>query len=600
MLSDDPHVADAATSPSGATGLIHTAQATGLRPGTLGLALGLEYTSGQDVVRVGNDARRFLGHLALSYTPIEYFEAFATLSARAVTNSLGDPQLIQSVGDLSIGGKGVYPISDALAVGALLRVRFPAGANQVGLDLSSTSVDFLALTTADLRSVADVPLRFHLNFGVLIDNQANLFPFVLDRIERYGQGVYDYDRFDVGIAFDAPLEYVTPFLEWTTEYPLNHHCNGQIAQGCVVELGFPSYPSWLTIGARSQPVAGLSFNAAVDLGITTKESQGTPAVPGWNLMGGIAYNLDPSGTRVVEVPVEVPIEVPSAAATSHVEGTVVEAGTGAPIADVRVRYVGTTYTDQITGPDGRFRTFDFAPGTPVTIEISHPDYVAMTMNVAITPEVASGTLELQPAFTGARVAGRVTAPAGAEATITFRGPSDQTVVCDADGSYEVELEPGEYRVTVAAPGARTVRETVALEGGRFQRGWSLEPASPSDLVRWTGSGVELGNDTRRLAFDASGDLSADSLPLLDALAEELRGADTRLLVRAHTDPKDTVEEELELTATRAGLVIDYLVSRGVSRSQLEADGVGSAEPLIPNVTDRNRRMNNRIEFQLLD
>ena len=596
------YVADAATSLQGATGLLRTLHAGTLRPGDIGLALSLEYMSGKDIVRVDNDARRFLGHIALAYAPNRYFEAFATLSARAVSNTLGSPQLTQSVGDLSLGGKGVYPVNDVLSLGALLRLNLPSGAESVGLSLKATGVDALGLVTADLRQAVDVPARFHLNFGLLIDNRDKLFPFTLDRVERFGQGIYDYDRFLVGLSADAPVQYVTPFVEWTTEFPLNHTCDGTVQQGCVVDLGFPSYASWLTLGARSEPVEGLSFMAAVDIGVTTSESQGTPAIPGWNLVGSIAYSLNPSGTRVVEVPVEVPVapvDVPPA--LSHVLGSVVESGTNEPIAGVRIRYVGTDYTDQITGADGRFRTFDFAPGSPVTIELSHPDYVAMTMAVTIADAPVSGTITLEPAFSGVRMAGRVSGGT-APATVSFRGPSTVEATADEAGEYTIELpEPGTYDIVVSAPGARTVRERAALDAGRVQRNWSLEPQGPDDVIRWTGSTVEVGNDTRRVAFDASNGLTDDARALLDELAMALDDASSvRLLVRSHTDPKDTVEEELALTAARADAVIAYLVERGVSRSRLEPDGVGSAEPLIPNVTDRNRRQNNRMEFQILE
>jgi OOP family OmpA-OmpF porin len=72
------------------------------------------------------------------------------------------------------------------------------------------------------------------------------------------------------------------------------------------------------------------------------------------------------------------------------------------------------------------------------------------------------------------------------------------------------------------------------------------------------------------------------------------------LVRSHTDPRETIDEELSLTATRAQAVIDYLIGKGLPAERFEEDGVGAAEPLFPNATDRNRRQNNRIEFQFLD
>jgi outer membrane protein OmpA-like peptidoglycan-associated protein len=594
---DGAYRIDAAPTSTGATGLFRTWQATGLDPGSLSLSMSFDYFSGQDVVRTGDEVRRLLGHLALSWTPIEYLEAFVGVHARAVRNDMGDPDLVQSVGDLNLGLKGIYPVSDAVSIAAMLNVNFPAGAGQVGFDFGATGVDLLAMSTFDLRAAAEVPLRFHVNLGYIIDNTASLFPFVLDRTERFGQGVYDYDRVFIGLAADAPLKYITPSIEWTLQWPNGAQCEALVEQQCVGEVGFSSYPSFLTIGTRGEIVDGLSANVAMDIGLTTAESQGTPAIPGWNLAFGLAYIFNPSEKEPEYV--EVPIEVP--AAVSHVEGTVVAVGSGEPIEGARVRYVDTEFTDQITGEDGRFRTFDFAPGTEVTIEISHPEYVSTQMNVAITEEVASGVIELESSFTGSLVTGRVVTSTPADAVISFRGAQNYDVEVEDDGTYELELEPGDYRVIAHAPGYRGARSRVTLEAGRHERDWQLDALRPDELFRLTGDGFTFADPAARVTFDADENLTPESMALLDDVGGFLRDEATtgRIIVRSHTDPRETIDEELQLTAMRADRVVGYLIEQGVPAARLEADGVGSAEPLFPNVTDRNRRQNNRVEFRFL-
>ena len=602
----DPNVVDAAPTPDGPTGVMRTYQAGGLRPGTLGLFLQLEYFNQKGFVRADNDARRFLGHIGLSWTPIEYVEAFATLSSRAVSNSQGNPELIQSVGDVSFGAKGFYAINDAFSAGALFRILMPAGANQVGLDLSAVSADIIALSSLDLRGIADVPLRFNLNIGYLIDNSANLFPFTLDRVERFGQGVYDYDRIFVGLSADAPLRYVTPFVEWTLEWPNGANCDANIDLRCVGqqrsvsggELSpFATYPNWITLGARTQPVNGLSFNVGMDIGVTTAQSQGTPDVPGWNFLIGAAYNLDPSGQQVVEVPVEVPVGV----ATSYVEGVVRDAATQEPIEGARITYLETTYTDQITGVDGAFRTFDFEPGTELTIEISHPEFDTRAMRLSITEEVLSGSIDLERAYTNAAVSGRVNTTGPADVVVSFRGAQRADAEADENGDYSVELEPGTYTIYVQATGHETVIEEREFGAGPVQAGYSLGALPPDAGFRRVADGMVFADETARVDFDATGALTPAATALLDLVAVELeRVPDQRILVRAHTDPRETIDEELTVTALRADAVIAYLVGKGLAEARFEPDGVGAAEPLFPNVTDRNRRQNNRIEFQFID
>lgn len=605
---DDPYVVDAAPTLTGATGVMRTYQASGLEPGTLGMFLQLEYFNGQGFVREDNDARRFLGHIGLSWTPIEYVEAFATLSSRAVSNSAGNPELIQSVGDISFGAKGMYGITDFLSVGAMFRVIMPAGANQVGLDLSSTSADILALTSLDLRPLADVPVRFNLNLGYLIDNSANLFPFVLDRVERFGQGVYDYDRIFLGLSVDAPLRYVTPFLEWSLQWPNGADCDPNIDLRCVGQQEdlagnplkpFQTYPNWLTIGARTQPVNGLSFNVGMDIGITTAQSQGTPDVPGWNFLIGAAYNLDPAGRELVEVPVEVPIEV--GIVTSYVEGVVRDSASQDPIEGARISYLETDYTDQITGTNGAFRTFDFEPGSEVTIEISHPEFTTRAMLVSITEEVLSGPIDMERAYTDAAVSGSINTSGPADIMVSFRGPSNIDVEADSEGGYLAEVEPGNYTIYAQASGHATVIEERELAVGPMTLGYSLNALAPDAVFRRVADGIVFADPTARVDFTPSGALTPEGQGLLDLVAAELQNnALQRILVRSHTDPRETIDEELSATAARAQTVIDYLVAKGLPAERFEGDGVGAAEPLFPNATDRNRRQNNRIEFQFLD
>lgn len=591
------HVIDAAPTPVGATGLMRTYQAGGLETGTLGLTLQLEYFRGNNIVRQGDEVSRFIGHIGLSWTPLDFLEVWIAGSGRATRNSLGTPEVIQSMADINFGVKGFYPVNDWFSVGALANVYFPSGANRVGADFSGTSIDLLALSTFDLRPVADIPVRMHLNVGYKLDNSANLFDFELDRVERFGQGIYAYDRVFLGISVDAPLNYVTPFVEWTLEWPNGAECDGRIEQACVGEAGFSTYPSFLTLGVRSEPVHGLSFNVGADLGLTTAESQGTPAVPAWNLLFGLAYNLNPNGGQVVEVPVEVPVEV--GVVTSYVQGTVRESGSQQPIDGARIRYVDTDYTDQITSPDGRFRTFDFEPGTALVIEISHPEYVSREMAVTITDEVLSGPIDLEPSFSGALVQGTVSTTGPAEVTVSLRGEAQYDVTLE-DDSFELEVEPGEYRVVVHAPGHESERRTMQLDAGRHTLDAELAALSPTERFRFTGDGFGFADPNTRVAFDATGALTPESLPLLDDVAALLQQEGTgRVVVRSHTDPKETIEEELDLTAARAQTVIDYLVNQGVPAARLEADGVGAAEPLFPNIADRNRRRNNRVEFQIL-
>jgi outer membrane protein OmpA-like peptidoglycan-associated protein len=55
-----------------------------------------------------------------------------------------------------------------------------------------------------------------------------------------------------------------------------------------------------------------------------------------------------------------------------------------------------------------------------------------------------------------------------------------------------------------------------------------------------------------------------------------------------------------LSDKRAHAVMDYLVSKGVDRSRLEAHGYGVEKPISDNKSEEGREKNRRVEFNILD
>lgn len=584
-----------AASPSihASTGFARTHAAHGLERGQFGLSLWGEYYGGSSVVVTDDEVRRFIGTLGLSWTPFDFFEAAVEIGARATTNTLGETDLIQSVGDFGLSLKGFYEFVPGVSGGALLRILFPAGANQVGIDPGASVIDILALATADLRDLASIPALINFNFGYTVDNSSELFGERLDRIDRFGHNVYDYNRVRLGLGVAAPLNYVTPYVEWTQDFPTGAQCEN-IAQPCVTDNGYAAFPNFITVGAKAIPLGDtLAINVGVDLGLTTKESQGTPAVPAWNFLFGLSYNLDPGGTGAVAAPEPI--------ALGWVTGTVIDAATNAPIDGARIRYVDTEYTDQVTGADGRFRSIEFVPGTTVSLEIGHPDYVARTIQMTVAEEVADGTIALESAITGALIEGLVTSSGGtlSEVSVALRGAQDYDAEVGADGSFDLEVEPGQYLLVVSAPGHVSVRETTTFEAGRQEQSFQLRTLAPGDVARFTTDAIVLEPDGSAIGF-VGGALAPDAGGVLDDVAA-LLNADTtsRVRIRTHIDAQELVETEVPLTEERAMAIRDALITRGISPSRLEIDAVGSAEPLFPNSSERNRRRNNRVEFILL-
>ncbi len=89
---------------------------------------------------------------------------------------------------------------------------------------------------------------------------------------------------------------------------------------------------------------------------------------------------------------------------------------------------------------------------------------------------------------------------------------------------------------------------------------------------------------------------------LDKLASMLKETPNVVVqISAHTDTRGSAAYNLKLSAERAVSVVDYLVSKGVSRNRLIAKGYGESRPLIPNAnTEEEHQANRRTTFKVLE
>lgn len=90
-----------------------------------------------------------------------------------------------------------------------------------------------------------------------------------------------------------------------------------------------------------------------------------------------------------------------------------------------------------------------------------------------------------------------------------------------------------------------------------------------------------------------------SYAYLNRLAEIISKTGMRIEVKGHTDNKGSERFNLNLSKNRAQAVVDYLVKRGVSRSNLTYSYYGMSRPLVSNDTEEGRAINRRVEFEIL-
>ncbi len=96
------------------------------------------------------------------------------------------------------------------------------------------------------------------------------------------------------------------------------------------------------------------------------------------------------------------------------------------------------------------------------------------------------------------------------------------------------------------------------------------------------------------------DLTADSRPILDAVAEGLKKHPrVKVELQGHTDSVGKPAYNLKLSQRRAESARSYLISDGVAEDQLVAKGYGETQPVTSNKTDDGRAKNRRVVMYVL-
>lgn len=99
----------------------------------------------------------------------------------------------------------------------------------------------------------------------------------------------------------------------------------------------------------------------------------------------------------------------------------------------------------------------------------------------------------------------------------------------------------------------------------------------------------------------SAEIEESSKIILDLAATILsENPEIRVQIEGYTCDLGTAEYNLHLSQRRAESTREYLASRGISLSRMEAIGKGEDNPIVPNTTEMERKQNRRIEFRVIE
>lgn len=95
-------------------------------------------------------------------------------------------------------------------------------------------------------------------------------------------------------------------------------------------------------------------------------------------------------------------------------------------------------------------------------------------------------------------------------------------------------------------------------------------------------------------------IQSNSLKSLEVLYDLLvENPQIKIQIVGHTDNVGSEKYNIELSAGRARSVYQEIIKRGIDKSRLEWQGLGSKYPIVPNINDANRQINRRVEIKIL-
>ena len=119
------------------------------------------------------------------------------------------------------------------------------------------------------------------------------------------------------------------------------------------------------------------------------------------------------------------------------------------------------------------------------------------------------------------------------------------------------------------------------------------------LIKTRGA-EELDFQAEHIKFEqGSATLLVASHEVLDEVARILNTYTSfQLEIIGHTDATGKEESNLQLSQLRAKACMEYLITKGIAASRLQAIGKGESQPIADNLTPEGREKNRRVEFSL--
>lgn len=163
-----------------------------------------------------------------------------------------------------------------------------------------------------------------------------------------------------------------------------------------------------------------------------------------------------------------------------------------------------------------------------------------------------------------------------------------------DGSYSQNIDGlGWYLFTASAEGFLNATDSVEVASEE------VTPVIKNLFLTQIEVGLTVRLKNIYFDFDKT-TLKSESFVELDRVVDFLnRNSSVSIEIAGHTDNKGSDTYNQNLSQGRSQSVVDYLISKGIDPSRLEARGYGESKPVETNETEEGRAINRRVEFTVL-
>lgn len=459
-------------SASGLRGLPHAGAPLGQREVTLRATAGYGLTETRTLVP--SATHRLAGGLAASVNPLDWLGFGLRVDGRlelhgsdhlgSHTSGFGDPRVYARAG---------YALDREWSIGGELLAWFP-GNEAPSFVAAATSAEARILGAYQPRAL---PLQLFASAGARLDNSSKIAPArdLLRPSDIMTLGVSDSNAV---LAALGALYHVDAKVQVFGEL------SGDILVGSRAPR-FSDSPLRVTAGARWQLVERLQAEGSAVLALSTRpslrpEAAWVPMEPRFMVLLGLSYTWSPFATPA---PPPTPEPKPEPAQPSEpkaekpkpklasLQGVVVD-DTGAPIPDVRVMLTAAdgTQLEVITDGDGKYQ-FEGLPYGKAQLEAHAVGFTRQAWDAELNaPQVAVDApmtlaLNVDVGVLRGLIRSFDSKPLTAKVSVRDkRGKLVQEHESDADGRFELELPPGQYKVSIEAEGYKPHTQTMRIKG----------------------------------------------------------------------------------------------------------------------------------------